>query len=249
MRAGSLPERAGFPCWRARAAAAPDGIRARRMCLVAAAVASVAGCVSMPDSGPVGDVTASPQASAPQGLIGPFADPPAPGGSPSQIVSGFLVASASYTTSAIAKEYLTAAASRQWDPADSVTVLSEFSTRARAATPPSRPGPAAQAAHADHGPHRLGAGHVQRLTGQYFSAQGQGQPGGTCTFDLVRVDGQWRISNPPAYRMLTRTSSRCTTRRRTCTSSTSSPVTAGPGPGLGARAAGRVGVSSSSSAW
>ncbi len=167
------------------------------MCLVAAAVASVAGCVSMPDNGAVGDVTASPQASAPQGLIGPFANPPVPGGSPSQIVSGFLVASASYTTSAIAKEYLAGSASRQWNP-DSVTVLNEFSP-SFSPTPPSTGRQAPQRTMVTI------TGSVLATfngSGEYVSAQGQGQPGGAWTFDLVRVDGQWRITNPPAYRML-----------------------------------------------
>jgi len=167
------------------------------MCLVAAAVASVAGCVSMPDSGPVGDVTASPQASAPQGLIGPFANPPAPGGSPSQIVSGFLVASASYTTSAIAKEYLTGSASSQWNP-DSVTVLNEFNTSS-SPTPPSTGRQVAQRTTVTVNGSVLATFNG---SGEYVSAQVQGQPGGTWTFDLVRVDGQWRIANPPSYRML-----------------------------------------------
>ena len=167
------------------------------MCLVAAAVASVAGCVSMPDSGPVGDVTASPQASAPQGLIGPFADPPAPGGSPSQIVSGFLVASASYTTSAIAKEYLAGSAGRQWNP-DSVTVLNEFSP----SFPPTPPSTGRQAAQRTTVTITGSVLATFNGSGEYVSAQGQGQPRGTWTFDLVRVDGQWRITNPPGYRML-----------------------------------------------
>ncbi|HEY6310637.1 MAG TPA: LpqB family beta-propeller domain-containing protein [Streptosporangiaceae bacterium] len=175
--------------------------RARRLCLVAAAVASVAGCVSMPDSGPVGDVTASPQASAPQGLIGPFANPPAPGGSPSQIVSGFLVASASYTTSAIAREYLTGSASRQWNP-DSVTVLNEFNS-----TPPTPSTPPATGSHAAQQTTVTLTGSVLATfngSGEYVSGQGQGQPGSTWTgiFDLVRVGGQWRITNPPRYRVL-----------------------------------------------
>ena len=164
---------------------------------MAAAVASVAGCVSMPDSGPVGDVTASPQASAPQGLIGPFANPPAPGESPSQIVSGFLVASASYTTSAIAKEYLAGPASRQWNP-DSVTVLNEFS-------PSSSPAPPSTGRQAAQRTTVTITGSVLATfngSGEYVSAQGQGQPRGTWTFDLVRVGGQWRITNPPGYRML-----------------------------------------------
>ena len=172
-------------------------VRVRWLCLAAAAVGVLAGCVSMPDSGPVGDVTASPQASAPQGLIGPFANPPAPGGSPSQIVSGFLVASASYTTSAIAREYLAGPAARQWNP-DSVTVLDEFNTSA----PPTPPATGRRAAQRTTVTVNGSVLATFNGSGEYVSAQGQGAPGGQWTFDLVRVDGQWRITNPPSYRML-----------------------------------------------
>jgi hypothetical protein len=168
-----------------------------RICLAAAAVASVAGCVSMPDNGPVSDVTASPQASAPQGLIGPFADPPAPGGSPWQIVSGFLVASASYTNSAIAREYLTGSASRLWKP-DSVTVLNGFSP-SYPPTPPSTGRHAAQRTTVTVNGSVLATFND---SGEYVSPQAPGQAGVTVTFNLVKVDGQWRITNPPPYRML-----------------------------------------------
>jgi hypothetical protein len=167
------------------------------MGLVAAAVAAVAGCVSMPDNGPVSDVTASPQASAPQGLIGPVANPPAPGGTPWQIVSGFLVASASYTTSGIARQYLAGAASRQWNP-DAVTVLNEF-------TPTIPPTPPATGRHAAQRTTVTVNGSVLATfngSGEYVSAPEPGQSGGMWVFDLVRVDDQWRIANPPPFRML-----------------------------------------------
>ena len=40
-------------------------------------------------------------------------------------------------------------------------------------------------------------------SGQYVSAQSQGQEPGSYTFNLDKVGGQWRITNPPDYRMLT----------------------------------------------
>ena len=40
-------------------------------------------------------------------------------------------------------------------------------------------------------------------SGQYVSAQSQGQAPGSYPFNLVKVAGQWRINNPPDYRMLT----------------------------------------------
>jgi Lipoprotein LpqB beta-propeller domain/Sporulation and spore germination len=40
-------------------------------------------------------------------------------------------------------------------------------------------------------------------SGQYVSAQGPGQAPGSYPFTLVKVAGQWRINNPPDYRILT----------------------------------------------
>ena len=87
----------------------------RRMCVLAAVVASVAGCVGMPSNGAAVKATASPQSPAPDvNFIGPHPSGPQPGGDPSQIVQEFLLASASYPTYGVAKEYLVGSASRTW---------------------------------------------------------------------------------------------------------------------------------------
>jgi hypothetical protein len=169
------------------------------MCLVAAVAASVAGCMGMPNSGPASEFSASPQSTAPDGdFIGPFPSGPLPGGSPSQIVQGFLVASASYPTyAAIAREYLLSSVSKAWSPG-SVTVFSKLDVAGQAlAQPVGRHG--TQQAWVDV------TGAVQatfNVSGEYVSAQSQGQPFGAYRFNLVKVNGQWRISNPPRYRML-----------------------------------------------
>ena len=63
----------------------------RRICVLAAAVVSVAGCVGMPSNGPAQEFSASPQSSAPAvNLIGSVPLAPQPGADPSQIVQGFL---------------------------------------------------------------------------------------------------------------------------------------------------------------
>jgi hypothetical protein len=172
-----------------------------RACVVTAAAVCVAGCVGMPASGPMGAISASPQTTAPGGdFIEPFPSGPSPDETPSGIVGGFLAASASYPVhAAIAGEYLTASASRTWNPGWTVTVFSTFSWSPRAVME-----------HPKHGASTAlidASGVVQSRfngTGQFVSAQ-QGQSATTDAyrFDLVKVDGQWRISNPPEYRLLT----------------------------------------------
>src|ERR1051326_1103868 len=99
----------------------------RRMCVLAAAVASVAGCVGMPSNGPTQELSASPQSSVPDGnLIGPFPSGPQPGADPSHIVQGFLIASASYPTYTVAQQYLAAPAVKTWRPGSAVTVFSKL---------------------------------------------------------------------------------------------------------------------------
>jgi hypothetical protein len=169
------------------------------MCALAAVAASVAGCVGMPSNGPAQEVTASPATAAPEvNLAAPHPSGPQPGGDPSQIVKGFLLASASYPTYPVAQEYLVSSAVKTWKPGWAVTVFGSLNV------PDTVP--------AKKGGHPVGqvtvnvTGPVQASfngSGQYVSAQTQGQAGGPYPFKLVEVDGQWRITNPPNYRMLT----------------------------------------------
>ena len=93
--------------------------------MVTALVASVAGCVGMPNSGSPGTFSATPQATTPDfNFIGAIPAGPAPKWTPSDIVAGFLNASASYPNySDVAKEYLVSAAGKKWDPGWSVQVV------------------------------------------------------------------------------------------------------------------------------
>jgi Lipoprotein LpqB beta-propeller domain/Sporulation and spore germination len=171
----------------------------RRMCVLAAVVASVAGCVNMPSNGPAEEFTASPQTSAPEGnLVGVVPSGPQPGENPSQIVQGFLTASASYPSYAVALEYLTSSAVKTWEPSFAVTVFSSLTV------PDWVPAPKADRNVGQHAS-VLVSGAVQACfngSGQYVSAQCQGQPSGAWNADLVKVGGQWRIANPPNSRML-----------------------------------------------
>ena len=96
-------------------------------CLLTAVVASVAGCVGMPNNGSPGTFGATPQDTTQNfDFIGALPKGPQPGWSPNEIVAGFLNASASYLTyAAIAREYLVGKGSNAWDPGWSVQVVDQ----------------------------------------------------------------------------------------------------------------------------
>jgi Lipoprotein LpqB beta-propeller domain/Sporulation and spore germination len=171
----------------------------RRMCVLAAVVASVAGCVGMPSNGPVGQFSASPQGTAPDGnIIGVVPSGPQPGEDPSQIVQGFLTASASYPTYSVAQQYLLSSAVKGWNPGFAVTVFSQLNVPDWVLASKAGRNGAPQALVDVSGPVQASFNG----SGQYLSAQSQDQSQGPWDFNLVKVNGQWRITNPPSYRML-----------------------------------------------
>ena len=173
--------------------------RVRRACVLAALAASVTGCVGMPNSGSPGTFSATPQDTTPDSdFIGALPAGPAASWTPTEIVTGFLNASASYPVySAVAREYLVGAASKAWDPNWSVQVVDRVNVPPRADY-----SPAGRQATVDV------TGTVRASfngSGQYVGAQ-QNHGGSVTTdwpFKLVKVNGQWRITNPPKFRMLT----------------------------------------------
>jgi Lipoprotein LpqB beta-propeller domain/Sporulation and spore germination len=172
--------------------------RAWRAGLVAALTASVAGCVGMPDSGSPGTFTATPQdTTQASDVIGAIPAGPASNWDPSEIVTGFLNASASYPLYATtASQYLTSAAAKAWAPTWSVTVVDQVDVPKQADVSLS----GKQATVDVTGTVRASFNG----TGQYVGAQ-PGSNGTTVAdqqFKLVKVDGQWRITNPPSNRLL-----------------------------------------------
>jgi len=172
---------------------------ARRACVLTAAAISVAGCVSMPSSGAVGVISATPQSTSGDGNVieqlpaGPYGNQ-----DPAEIVQGFLTASASYPANAsIAREYLLGSVSRGWSPGWSVTVFSKFNPYQQVLSPRTAHG--VQVATVDV------SGDVQSAfngSGQIVSAGSQGGTAGSYQFSLTKVNGQWRISKPPPARRL-----------------------------------------------
>ena len=157
--------------------------------------ASTAGCVSMPTGGPVQSytVTQGPGAQS-QHYQQIYAQPPGNGWTPEGIVNGFLTASASFANrQQVAREYLTPETSRKWNPSWSATVYSNVPTVTQTAFPARNQATVTV------------SGNVVASLSGYGNyavplAKVQGVPP---TFDLVKVNGQWRISSAPPELLLT----------------------------------------------
>jgi hypothetical protein len=107
--------------------------RRRRLGWAFAAIAlvvSLAGCVSMQDSGPPGTLQVSPSGTTQDAAnIGPIPASPPQNLSPANLVLAFLEVSASYSTyPAIVKSYLTQQEAKAWNPQWSATVFSALPT-------------------------------------------------------------------------------------------------------------------------
>jgi hypothetical protein len=197
--------------------------RARHAAATLSAAATLAvtaaGCVSMPNGGPVLPYAASPSGDGqaqPYPAIVPV--PPFPNASPGDIVRGFLAASASFVGQQhVAREYLTPDASDAWQPHWSATVFrnggptvlhqvlgsatpgaNNLSASASASPSPTAR-PTATSKHGDAITRATitvgGSVEAQLLnSGAYAvaSAKLKGQP---YTYDLVKYHGQWRISD------------------------------------------------------
>jgi hypothetical protein len=168
-------------------------------------VACLAGCVSMPSGGPLQSYPVTQGADAQsQRYLQIIPEPPGAGWTPSEIVRGFLTASASFADQQrTAREYLTASYSRDWNPTWSATVFSGTGPNV---------GPAAYSGGGKHKPATAATvavtGTVQAsLSGSDTYAVPSGgastAEGQSYAFDLVNVGGQWRISYVPPELLLT----------------------------------------------
>jgi len=188
---------------RARAPAGPGRCRpagAKACATVAALAAAVAaaGCSTVPTSGPVQQVGAG-QVGISQENPQPLPVPPGPGWKPTQIVSGFLAASASFAGNhAVAREYLDSIAQHNWKPGWAVTVVS---------TPPTTSNAAPIKKQVSGEPQELAQVKVTGLpvatlndNGQYQASTGSSSE--SYDFSLVKINGQWRIDTLPTSQLL-----------------------------------------------
>jgi hypothetical protein len=153
-----------------------------RSIAAAAVVLAVAGCASIPTSGPVkagGDLRLE-RADDGVSVIG---EPPRRGATPSQIINGFLDSSADFQSDhEVARLYLTAAASRGWRPQSGTRVYdkTELSVDQSAADP---------ATYLFDAP---AVGDIGS-DGEYRRPPVEDTV--TRQFRLARVDGEWRIAD------------------------------------------------------
>jgi hypothetical protein len=182
-------------------AAASRPVLAALAALLAAAL-SVTGCVSMPSGGPVLSypVTQGPDAqNQPYVQIQP--QPPSPGWTPSQIVQGFLTASANFGNyPQVAMQYLTPDEQKTWDPSWSAIVYKSGPNVSPAAYPPGAKHPA------NANVTITGSVQANLLGFGKYSVPSASAPGGSAdkpVFGLVKVGGQWRISDAPLELLLT----------------------------------------------
>jgi hypothetical protein len=155
-----------------------------------------AGCADVPTSGLL-QHTARPAGTGGEqqgtNCCGLIMSGPASGWSPSQIVRGFLLASADFgDRHAIAREYLTRSATRSWQPGPgpAVTVIAQSPT----VLPNRRPFGSQNTAVVEITAKELGK---VSASGQYVPTEG-GRALLNQEFTLQRVDRQWRIATLPS---------------------------------------------------
>jgi Lipoprotein LpqB beta-propeller domain/Sporulation and spore germination len=161
-----------------------------------AAAILAGGCAAVPTNGPV-QTGAGPNALGGEQVYSqPIPEGPGAHWGPTQIVSGFLSASASFVGNhAVAREYLDDTARKAWQPGWAVTVVSNWTTTLTAPPKPM-------------------AGQVEQIatvkatglpvatltgTGQYKPSTGAGKP---YYYTLIKSGGQWRIDDLPTTQLL-----------------------------------------------
>ncbi|MGA0010644.1 MAG: LpqB family beta-propeller domain-containing protein [Candidatus Nanopelagicales bacterium] len=163
-------------------------MRLAHVAALALAIPVLGACASIPTSGPIQQGVEVGVETTNQ-VIRVIARPPQPDMTPSQIVSGFLQASASFEDDhAVAREYLTPAAAVTWDPASGVAVYDGVPTIVPDGV--------------------TDVDMTATLVGS-IDAKGHydvGTPGALIetTFRMEFVSGNWRIATPPQGLLLSR---------------------------------------------
>jgi hypothetical protein len=169
------------------------------------AALSATGCVSMPSGGAVLSypVTQGPDAqSQPYVQIQP--QPPGAGWTPSEIVQGFLTASANFGSyPQVARQYLTPAEGKAWDPFWSAVVYKTGPNVANPVYPSGVKNPKTATVRIN------GKIQANLLGNGNYSVPSASAPGGSpdpqppFQFQLAKVGNQWRIANAPPELLLT----------------------------------------------
>ena len=173
--------------------------------LLVAALAAT-GCVSMPTGGPVTSyaVTQGPTAQD-QPYVQIVPQPPGAGWKPTQIVQGFLTASASFGNySQVARQYLTPELSKNWNPYWSAV---EYETGPTPTAPTYSPAgtknPTQATVRITGTPQAVLEGNGSFSVASSSSSSSAASPVSATNFTLSKVNGQWRISEAPLELLLT----------------------------------------------
>jgi Lipoprotein LpqB beta-propeller domain/Sporulation and spore germination len=166
-------------------------------------VVAAGGCATIPSSGPVRSL-GQPQNGVIQGQGFPqlIPAPPRKGGTPVQIVSGFLAANASFAgNNAAAREYLTPGQSRAWNPGSAVTVVSPPNLKS-----PRVPSRLTGQSGDNTQTVDVSGQELATLTpsGLYQPPSASGKQIIRIPLRLMKIHGQWRIVNPPRQLLLSK---------------------------------------------
>jgi Lipoprotein LpqB beta-propeller domain/Sporulation and spore germination len=182
--------------WRSAVAQrVPMTVGGRTAAVALATAVVAAGCATVPTNGPVQQVgSAQNGLSQEQEYSQPIAVGPESGWKPTQIVDGFLAASASFAGDhQVAKEYLDPAAQAAWHPGWAVTVVrGRPTTTSMGPLPksvPNQPGMRAQV--------KVTGLPVATITGSGQYQVYSGSSTKSYDFSLVSINGQWRIDGLP----------------------------------------------------
>ena len=158
-----------------------------KACVSLCASLVIAGCAGIPTSGPV-KTGAALQGINDSGVIRVIARPPVSGASPTQIVQGFLSASATLNDFSVAQQYLTPFAKQSWNPSGVTVIRGAIQVSEDASSTVVVSGPL--------------DGVVDQFDRWQVAPQGQRF---SANFALTKVDGQWRIASLPDGVIISRT--------------------------------------------
>jgi spore germination protein GerM len=171
-------------------------------CALAALAVLAGGCATVPTTGQALPIT-EPSDTTNQGADFPqlIPAPPGKGWSPRQIVSGFLAASASFAGNhSVARQYLVAKQARSWNPGWAVTVVTAQPRVSHGKEPLRVTGQRVPSNSTNFTVSGLELAALN--TSGQFEAPRSPSRRTKVPFNLVKVHGQWRITNPPRKLLL-----------------------------------------------
>ena len=198
-RSRTSPRTAGSPCGPLKLSRGPRSTPRNRSLVAVAMLLAVSACAGIPSSGPVTKV--ADDGGLGESTVRYSPARPAEGASPQEIVRGYLDAMLAYpASSGIATAFLTPSAAKTWRPSAGVRVYSSIGLSG----PTLVAGEDAETTDKARNPVAVQTRLVEDAAldrqGHYTR---RGRPG-ELTYQLERVNSEWRIANPKAGLLVTR---------------------------------------------